>query len=153
MNTPQVLKKLDQEFWILVGLKDLYQMCKDVNQLEVVKHEKELFVLVKRVVKSKVMVPNYVLRKYNIPYVMFMGLFLVVEGYSIHKDIMENFLNNLMNDYGRIVTSDELEKYRIPSDSMLTTVTLLDNGYGFMLKNTLVNKLFKSCNDFEYLMF
>lgn len=58
-----------------------------------------------------------------------------------------------MNDYDRIVTSDELEKYRIPSYSMLTTVILLDNGYGFMLKNTLINKLFKSCNDFEYLMF
>lgn len=101
-NTPEVLKKLDQEFWILVSLKDLYQMCKDVNQLEVVDYTKCNYVPVKRVVKSKVMVPNYILRKYNIPYVMFSGLFLVVLYFLVEKVFeLEKLYFERVNDFKR----------------------------------------------------
>ena len=153
-NTPEIFKRLDNEFWILKGLKDLYQLCKDVKQVEIPEeHSTLLYVPVKRVIKTKVMIPKSVIQKLNIPHVMFIGLYFAVDGYSVRKDVMKDyFINYLSDECHRIYPSDgELKARGVPDNLKISTMIALDNGYGFAMQDTVINKLFTSYTKYEYL--
>ena len=151
-KTPEIFKQLDSEFWILVGLKNLYQMAVQYEQLTIPEFNDDLFVPVKRVIRSKIGFPNWMIRQYSVDCTLFMGFFLATEGYYVHKDLMENLFNSSISSK-RLPDPETIEAFGVPDDAMYWTVQRLPNDYGFMLKKNEVNDLFKSWTRYDYLYF
>lgn len=135
-KTPEVYKKLDSEFWMIGGLKDLYDMCKDYNQTELpdtATLESVGIIPTTKVIKVNRWIPDEVLRKCKVDSTNFCGLFVAVEGAFVSKDYMDTYFNKKIENNGLL---DPVKDLGLSDDYKWTTIRQVHNGIGFVLKYT-----------------
>lgn len=150
-KTPEVFKKLDNEFWMIGALKDLYDMCKDYSQTEVPADlgvTSDVIPAV-RVIKVNRYVDPDLLMRYKVDSTNFCGLFMATEGAFVSKKLMDSYFNERIDNCKK-----ELNPVRdlgLSDEFRWETIRRIDGGDGFVLKWTSINEEIPSFNYWEFL--
>ena len=148
-ETPDFLKHLDGEFWVLASLKDLYEMCNDYSQAEDADFSQGDFVETRKLIKSYVPISQFDQQRLKIDSTVFSGFYLAVEGYFISPELMKKHFGKFIRDV-QVPTKKYLADHNLPDLRYETMQWVGSKGYGFVLKDTELNEFFDTWNSYEY---
>jgi hypothetical protein len=151
-TTPDIYKKLDDEFWIVGALRNLYELCKKYDQVKAPEFEDgKDYTYAKRVIKVNTWCDEIDLQRYKIDHAMFFGMFVAIDGIFIKKDITDNYFMRKINRR-EVLDPTDIKSFGLPDDIAYETIRRTNDGYGFALKKSeFINGRIRSFNYWEYL--
>lgn len=160
MNSlPDVVKKLDDQFYVFESMVRMLDMSADCGQRDFNYDVLDRFVKCERIVKLNRVVPVKLLDKFKIEYVFLSGIYARVECLIINKTIMESYFEMTPLEQGKDESSRKFKKLFNPVEDLnfpdgyrYETVKVLPNGYGIVLKESrLTPSYLGSARSYDYL--